>query len=876
MSKSRVSCLQFGLILAAVGLTAPACSLPTPTGAATGDGGALAVTCANENAVVSLSIPDAGTTVVTADAGTVVTPTACSGAGKANPNAIDKYSQGYGHNDPMIQTSVDTAMKGFGGDVSSEIEEMYGEPFIKQGKVGQFFDTQRSQDVAGIRGYRYRDASRGVNFGEDMDGNPPGKHIVQNQSVGYSTSFPVSMARGAAFDLDLEYAVGEAIADEMQAANQTLLLAPCMNLLRHPYWGRAQETYGEDSFHVGRLSAAMVVGIQQHIAANAKHYLAYDIEVGRSKNDSSMDEQTLREIYGRHFRMVVQDSGVSSVMASYNSVNGTKSTQNGHNLTEILRKDFGFQGFVLSDWWAMPGDSNTSTPTSVLQQNAINALDAGLDVELPWGFNYGQLANLYNSGKVTKDKIDTAVKRVLYEKFRFNSAGEGATVGLGTPTTAYDYQGGQICGNLPHLALAKKAALESMVLLKNDGVLPISPSAHNIVVVGATVPYVINTTSSGKAETVNFATDVRGGDLGSSRVYPDPAKSMGPVDGICLAAGGTPDVIKHTCNGASVTWATNNQGDISPITNAVGNADFVVVMAGLTAQDEGEEYTLAGDRDYGVVPKGGNPLLLDTKQQDSTYQGIQNKLISAVAMTGKPMVVVLEGGSVIEMPWLGQVHALVMAWYPGQRGGEALGDLLFGQVNGVSYNFGGKLPFTWGTNSQYAGITFSDTSGSTKFDYYIGYRYFDHNNLTPTFPFGAGMSYTSFELSNPQLGCSSLTQGGVLPVVVDVKNTGMVDGDETVMVFVSFPNTTVDRRKGQKELKGFARVSLKAGETKQVTVPVRLSDLDYFKMDSPTGNTGHWVVEDGPIKIMVGDSSTNLPLTVTLDNVKGYTVGSSQ
>jgi beta-glucosidase len=865
---SKFNWVRFSCSAVLVALAAPACTLPPPKALSTGDGSAQMQACSTQDA----GLPDAGSSVVaTGDVENVITPQACAAPSSGNPNAIDKYSQGYGYDDPTITGEVMDAMKGM--SLKDEATQMRGMPYLLNGGT-QYFDTQRSMDTGAIRGFRYRDASRGMNLGEDMDGVYPNAAVVDGQNVGYSTEFPVSMARGAAFDLDLEYAIGEAIGDEMQAANQTLLLAPCMNILRHPFWGRAQETYGEDTYLIGRLASAMVVGIQQHIAANAKHYMAYDVEINRAKNDSDMDEQTLREIYGRHFRMVVQDSGVASVMASYNAVNMTKSTQNGHTLTDILRDDFGFKGFVLSDWWAMPGDSNTKTDTSTLQQNAINAVNAGLDVELPWAFNYGQLESLVNTKKISKTQIDTAVQRVLYEKFRFKSADLSGAVGLKPPITGYSYQKGQIyCGDGPHLALAKKAAVESMVLLKNDGVLPISPSVKSIAVVGATVPYVINTGASDVPNIVNFATDVRGGDLGSSRVYPDPSKSVGPFAGICLAAGGTPSPDGTSCQGAQVTTATNSGGDLTPVMNAASAADFVVVMAGLTAQDEGEEYTKAGDRDYGV-PSGVNPLSLDAKQQDSKYQGIQNKLISAVAAMGKPMVVVLEGGSVIDLPWLNQIPALVMAWYPGQRGGEALGDLLFGEVGGVSYNFGGKLPFTWGTLSQY-GDPFDGANGATTFSYYIGYRYFDHNHITPVYPFGAGLSYTTFELSDLQLGCSTMSKGSVLPVVVNVKNTGAVAGDETVMVFVSFPNTTVTRRQGQKELKGFARVSLAPGEAKQVTIPVRLSDLDYFQADSPTATTGHWVVESGPVNVMVGDSSTNLPLTGTV-NVSGYTVGSSQ
>ena len=877
------------LLWTAVGcLSVSACSLPSP---GVPDGGAkIPMGCAlgaDAGAVDAVS-----TVIATGDVENVITPVAvCAGSGTGNPNAIDKYSQGYSYNDPKIMMKLDQTMAGI--SVHDEQLQMGGMPY---GSAAQknYTNTQRSQDTGSIRGFRYRDASRGVNFGEDINGTHPG-NVADGQNVGYATSFPVSMARGAAFDLDLEYAVGEAIGDEMQAAGETLLLAPCMNLLRHPYWGRAQEVYGEDPYQTGRLASAMVVGIQEHIAANAKHYMAYDVEAGRQTNVSTMDEQTLREIYGRHFRMVVQDSGVSSVMASYNAVNGTKSTINRHTLTDVLRNDFGFKGFVLSDWWAVPGADNILDPST--QTSTAKALfNAGLDVELPWLYNYNNIQSLYGTGAVKKADLDTVVRRILYEKYRFNADKLTGAVGLKPPVTIYDANQGAITCDGTHLALATRAALESMVLLKNNnGVLPISPSVHNLAVVGATLPFKVNTGML----SVNFATDVRGGDLGSSRVYPDPAKSVGPFAGFCTATGGTvvgadgkpvppktpdgkPSPPGTNCSGGSVnvTTATNTtSGDLSAVTSAVSAADFVVVVAGLTPQDEGEEYTLAADRSTNCVTAGAC-LQLDAKQQSSTYQGIQNRLIQQVAASGKPMVVVLEGGSVIEMPWLSQVPAVVMAWYPGQRGGEAMADLLWGEVNGASYNFGGKLPFTWGHEQQY-GDEFDTQGGTTAFDYYVGYRYFDANHVTPVFPFGAGLSYTTFALSNVQLGCSSMSQGAVLPVVVNVKNTGAVAGDDTVMVFVSFPGSTA--RRAPKELKGFARVSLAAGEAKQVTIPVRLSDLDYFKTDSPTATatTGSWVVETGPVDIMVTDGSQNPDGTTAFlktqtVNVNGYTVGPPQ
>jgi beta-glucosidase len=767
------------------------------------------------------------------DIDTMIVPVACAGSGP-NPNAIDKYSQGYAQ-DPAVLNRVQTVLTTM--TLQDELKQMFGlaiTPFY-----APFNNIQRSEDTSAIRGFRYRDASRGMNLGEDFSGTyaNAGKE-PGGSSVGYSTAFPVSMARGAAFDLDLEYAIGEAIADEMQAAKETLLLAPCMNLLRHPLWGRAQETYGEDSYHIGRLASAMTVGIQQHVAANAKHFMAYNIENGRPANNSQMDEQTLRETFARHFRMVVQDGGVASVMASYNLINGKKATQSKHLLTDVLRDDFGFKGFVLSDWWAMPNVDPKNSDATTLKRTAVEAVKAGMDVELPWSLNYGQLENIVNTnGGLTKADIDKSVALILEQKFRFNADNLSGNVGLGTPKTRYR-QSRIIC-DAAHAALAERAALESMVLLKNEGnTLPIK-GATKVAVLGARVPFrVTDGATKDNVRFVDFAKDVTTGDLGSSRVFHDPAKGVGPFQGIKDAAPAGVEVV----NPATVAEAAD--------------ADFIVVVAGLTAEDEGEEYTKAGDRVQ---------LELDAKQKDAQYQNIQNKLITDAAALGKPMVVVLEGGSVIAMPWLASVRAVVMAWYPGQRGGAALGKLLWGEVAGQKYNFSGKLPFTWGTGlDQYA---LFDGKGTTPHDYFAGYKYFDKNNLTPLYPFGHGLSYTTFEYKKVQLGCSEMSKGAVLPVVVNVANTGTVAGDDIVMVFVSFPGTTA--RRPAKELKGFARVHLAAGEEKQITIPVRLADLDYFQMDSPTAETGKWVVETGDIRITVGGSATNLPLSGTV-KVNGY------
>jgi len=767
------------------------------------------------------------------------------GQGGSSSGASTKISCGSATADPLPYASgynadpnIRQAAQQLAGNLTDteKQQQMSGLPQSPPGNFNVF--RQEDNTSRGIKGFFFRDGPRGVNLHANFDG----KHD-------YSTSFPVAMARGAAFDDDLEFHIGQAIGDETLASGNTMMLAPTINILRHPAWGRAQETYGEDPFLLGRLGSAFVVGLQKYIAACPKHYAANNIENGRSGANAMMDEQTLREIYARHFEMVVEEGGASAIMAAYNLVNGVKSTQSKHLLTDLLRDDFGFQGFVLSDWWAMPNGANLSTMSSVLQATAVEAVHAGLDMELPWRYNYSTLTSAIADHAITSADLTTSTARILEQKMRFHVDSTSGTPGCRMPFSFYDTNTAEITKNdepdpaigMSHLDLAELAARESMVLIKNENnTLPINrATAKKIAVIGANITFTIQSSQDQNGCSSNcpldFTTNVRTGDLGSSRVFHDPAKAVSPFDGITEAAG----------SGVTVTRG-NTAADAA-------GADFVVVVAGLTAEDEGEEYTQAADR---------TSFALDAKQTNPTYMGFQNKVIQMVAALGKPMVVVLEGASVIDVqPWIGSVPALVMAWYPGMVGGSALGRLLLGQAN-----FSAKLPITWGKQpSDY------DTwvpVGSTTFNYYTGYHWFDLKGTAPQFPFGFGLSYTKFDYKKLQLGCSTMAKDAVLPVVVNVANSGTVAGDEVVMVFVKFLGTTA--RRPAKELKGFARVHLEAGEEKQITIPVRLKDLDYFQADSAGATTGKWIVETGNIEIDVGGGSTGPFLTGTVA-VTGYT-----
>lgn len=696
-------------------------------------------------------------------------------------------------------------------------------------------DISRSPDVAVpgfgvVRGYNYRDGDRGVNLDE-------GQKNRATDGNDFSTVFPTSSVRAASWDLELEKRVGEAIGDETAASLNNLLLAPTADVVRHPYWGRTQESYGEDLYSVGRLASAFTVGLQEYITGCAKHFAAYNIEKFRSTNNAVMNEQTLREIYGRPFEMVVQDGGVGCVMASYNAINGVKNAVNEHLLRDILKAPvaqggFGFQGFVISDWWGIPGDQDL--PDAATAQSLTNqAVQAGLDVEVPWTLHYSA-ATL---AQADASLVEQAAERVLAQKFRFKSARDTDGWSLKPPTSTLIT--GSLAPNADHEALAEQVELESAVLLANGTpaapVLPLT-SATNIAVVGpdedfslisSTVPKSCTSNSTDPRNcTFHFATDPAFGDRGSSRVNVDPARSIGPFAGIRAAAG------------SGVTVTSGNSAA------AAANADTVVVVVGYTPGDEGEEYPIAA---------GGDRFSLD-------LPGTQNDFVTSVLDLEKPTIIVVESGSIVNLPWLAHANknqATVWAGYGGLRGGAALGKLFFA-AGGA--NFSGKMPLAWPTQAELDVAHFKDADTSTTMGYFFGYREYDRRKaagLSPdlVFPFGHGLSYSTFEYSNVVVPCTTVSANAIINVTVDITNTSSVDGDETALLFVKPPakpaNITGDRP--VKELKSFARVSVKAGSTVTAQLPVRIRDLRRWEGDA----TGKWVIDSGAYQILVGKDAAD-------------------
>ena len=594
------------------------------------------------------------------------------------------------------------------------------------------------------------------------------------------TTFPVGMARGATWEPEVERRIGAAMGRELKAIGGNVLLAPTINNLRHPSWGRSQQTYGEDVHHLSRMAVAFVRGVQEHALANPKHYAANSIEDTRFDVDVTVDERTLREIYLPHFRAVVLEGGAASVMSAYNSVNGQFCGENEQLLKQILKTDWAFDGFVLSDWiWGT--------------QSTLGSALNGLDLEMPVAQVYGEaLLSAVQDGEVPESLIDEAVRRMLRKKLQHQL---DQASGLDDSVLAND----------EHLALAREAAVEGSVLLKNESsALPLDTSAlQRIAVVGLL------------ADTPNT------GDTGSSN--PHPSFVVTPLQGIEDAVG---DEVAVDHIGKDVLGAE----DLA----LIEAADAVIVVTGLTAEDEGESLVGAGDRvDLGLSAE-------------------RVKLIRDAAAVNGRTIVVLEGGSAITMgEWLTDIEALLMAWYPGQMGGHAIADLLFGDANPS-----GKLPITFPTGLDQL-PPFDNESLEVTYGYFHGYRYLDRNDSTPEFPFGFGLSYTTFSVDNLRASQAEAVAGDLVRFSVDVRNTGLVAGAEVVQLYVTYPGSAVER--SERELKGFAKVALEPGETQTVEIAVPVNDLAYYDVAESA-----WALEGLVHEIHAGTSSRDLPLSTTL------------
>ena len=645
--------------------------------------------------------------------------------------------------------------------LEEKVAQMAGEGSVFLPEGEQFW-TVPGVERLGVPSFKMADGPRGVG------------------TVEGATTFPVGIARGATWDSGLEQRVGEAMGRELRAAGGNVLLAPTINNLRHPSWGRSQETYGEDTHLLSRMAVAFVRGVQQHALANPKHYAANSIEDTRFQVNVTIDERTLREVYLPQFRAAVIEGKAASLMSAYNSVNGEFCGENEQLLRQILKNDWGFDGFVLSDWVF----GTQSTLGSALK---------GLDLEMPVARFYGDnLLAAIADGRVPESVVDEAVTRMVRKKLEF---------GLDRPS---GLDASEI-GSKAHLALARDVAANGSVLLKNDSAaLPLNASSHPRIVVTGALADMPNT-----------------GDTGSSGTR--PAFVVTPLQAI------------EELFGDMVTIDHIGKDVLDPADLArVQAADAVIVVTGLTAEDEGEGLIGAGDR-----------LELGLSAQ-------RVQLIRDAAAVNARTIVVLEGGSAITMgDWLPDIEALLMVWYPGQMGGYAIADLLFGEQNPS-----GKLPITFPASLEQL-PAFDNESLEVTYRYFHGYRYLDRNGSTPEFPFGFGLSYTSFAIGNLRASQTRAGAGDVVRFSVDVKNTGTRAGAEVVQLYVNYPASVVPR--AERELKGFNKVFLEPGETRTVEIPLAVNSLAYYDV-----TRGFWVLEGLKHEVRLGTSSRDLPLSTRL------------
>lgn len=597
-----------------------------------------------------------------------------------------------------------------------------------------------------------------------------------------ATCFPTASCIASSFDRNLIYHYGKALGEQCRGENTDVLLGPGINIKRSPLCGRNFEYLSEDPYLSGEMASSYIRGIQsQGIGVCVKHFAANNQEKRRMTVSSEIDERAFREIYLSAFEKVIKNSKPLSVMCSYNKIDSTYSSENFRLLTEILRNEWGFEGAVVSDWGAV--------------NDRVKGIKAGLDLEMPSSgmYNTNKIIKAVNSGDLSEEELDRAVERILT---LINNAGK-------KPPVKYDRN--------DHLKRAVKFAKESMVLLKNDGVLPLCKD-KKIAVIG------------------KFAKEPRYQGSGSSRINSFRVLSfleaVYDIENITYSPG------YHTRRDFTDPLLVEEA-----VENAK-NAEVAVIFAGLPDAFESEGF----DRKTLRMPK------------------CQNELIERICRVQKNVVVVLHNGSPVTMPWLDKVNAVLECYLAGDGVGIAQKHILFGKAN-PSGKLAETFPLSLKDTPCHAYLNSDRKFAEYRESIFVGYRYYDKSQKPVLFPFGHGLSYTQFEYTSISLDTKKKKKDTDLTVSVTVKNTGNYDGAEVVQIYVSPVGNALWKAKS--ELKGFEKVFLKKGEEKTVTVS--LDDRAFSHYDTEKGD---WQTEDGKYDISAGSSSRDIRLTASV-TVKG-------
>ncbi len=610
-----------------------------------------------------------------------------------------------------------------------------------------------------------------------MSDGPLGVH-----DYGPTAAYAAGIALAASWDANLARRVGVSMGRDARARGVNIVLAPGLNIYRSPTNGRNFEYFGEDPYLASRMAVSVVEGMQsQGVIATVKHFVANNMEYDRHNIDAVIDERTLREIYLPAFEAAVREAHVGAVMDAYNLVNGQHMTQNAHLNIDILRKEWGFDGILMSDWDAT--------------YDGIAAANAGLDLEMP-SARYMTRATLLpaiQQGKVTVATIDDKVRRILRQAIQFgffDRDQKNSSIPLDDPRSAQ---------------VAREEARDGMVLLKNEGnLLPLDKSKlKTIAVLGPDA----------------YPAVIGGG--GSSQT--NPFHQISFLEGVTNYLGSGVKVLHPRVSPKNV---------LDPQAKSViSTADAVILCVGFNPRTEGE----GADRTF-ALPDG------------------QDSLIRQVASLNKNVVVVITAGGNVDMTgWLDRVPAVLHAWYPGQEGGAALADLLFGD-----FSPSGKLPASferrWEDNPVFhsyyeqAGKRVAYTEGI-----FLGYRYYDRSTTKPLFPFGFGLSYTRFQYSHLRISPRRSSSPDSIAVSFDVKNIGSRPGAEVAELYVGDSHAVVPRP--VKELKAFTKVFLRPGEQQGVTLTLNRRSFSYYDVKN-----SRWTADPGDFSILIGSSSAQIEL----------------
>ncbi|NCC87057.1 MAG: glycosyl hydrolase [Clostridia bacterium] len=598
-----------------------------------------------------------------------------------------------------------------------------------------------------------------------------------------STCFPTGSALACTWDRELMREIGNALAEECIQERVSVLLGPGANIKRSPLCGRNFEYFSEDPLLAGELSAGLINGLQEKdVGASLKHFAANSTETRRMNCNSIIDERAMREIYLRAFEIAVKKAQPWTVMSAYNKINGTYCTESECLQNQILREEWGFNGAVISDWMAV--------------NDRVKALNAGLDIEMPSSgyYNVYKIAKAYRNNKVSMETLDTSVGRVM----DLISKSENNLI----KSSNFDKK--------DNYSLKKKAAEESIVLLKNDeNILPLKGDSK-VAIIGS------------------LAKEPFYQGFGSSRTNPNKVENA--YD--CLL-----DSFSQLVYAQGYSKNADNPDNqlLEQAQIAAKDADVAVVFVG------------AGDSD---VCEGIDRV-------DMRLSNAQTAVIKAVCNVNSNVVVVVSGGSCVEMPWHTEVKAIVQTYLLGESGGSAIADILLGKISPS-----GKLAETFP-------FSFEDTPAK---DYYapdaddnlqyresilVGYRYYEKARVPVMFPFGHGLSYTQFNYTDLEVSAGHILANETLDVYITVENAGYYDAQEIVQLYIVKGDTKVFRP--EKELKGFERVELKAGEKKKVKITLDRSAFEYYST-----SLGSWCVEDGIYSVFVGSSSADIRIAIDI------------